>query len=237
MSPRMLCVASLTLLLTAGVIRADYVTQTFSLNQSNHLPDGTHYGSVVVEAYDGIGAGGGGLAAGQVRLTFSADALPIYGPLGKNFGLDSVAFNTDLSLTPGQISAPSGWALVAKDKLGGFGTFAWSATASKAKYQSPTVTVLLSGLGADATLSHFLVPTLNGKGNAPAQGSALFAGRVVGFTASAATNDAKAHWTAVQAAPEPSSLALAALALGATACVRRLRRRRNADAADERAAG
>src|SRR5262245_14671495 len=95
-------VALLLFLTCASQARADYVSYTMALDQSNVMPDGVKYGSVVVEAYDGVGAPGGGLSAGSVRLTFTADVLPVYGKLS-NFGIDKVGFNTDLDLSKGQI--------------------------------------------------------------------------------------------------------------------------------------
>src|SRR5262245_26322914 len=115
------------LLACADRARADYLTQTIAFDQSNALPDGVAYGTYQVEAYDGIGPTGGGLTAGEVRLTFTATALASYGNLG-NFGIQKVGFNTDLNLLAGQIDPPPGWKLTPGAEMSGFGRFTWEAS-------------------------------------------------------------------------------------------------------------
>src|ERR1043165_3638105 len=83
-----------TSLATATFARADYIAQTVVLDQSNTFKGSVPYGSVLVEAYDGVGTGGGGLQAGQGRLTYTANTAP-YTSLGPNFGIKNVGFNTD----------------------------------------------------------------------------------------------------------------------------------------------
>src|SRR6266404_9230967 len=99
---------------------ADYVSQSVSLDQSNALKDGVSYGSVLIEAYDGVGIGGGGLNKGEVRLTYAASIVPDYNSVSKTFGIQGVGFNTDLSLASGQITGPLGWTLGNKKSLSGF---------------------------------------------------------------------------------------------------------------------
>src|SRR5262245_43669861 len=50
---------------------ADYISQTVGLSSTAPNPIS---GSVQIEAYDGKGSAGGGLNAGQVRVTFHANA-------------------------------------------------------------------------------------------------------------------------------------------------------------------
>src|SRR5687768_16263 len=95
--PRLLPVVAVCLLALAAPAQAGYLTQTVKLNLSNDLADGVTYGTVKVEAYDGVGAASGGLSAGQVRLTYTADPAP-YDALTGNFGFHTVGFNTKLSL-------------------------------------------------------------------------------------------------------------------------------------------
>ena len=61
--------------------RAGYATQTFTLNQSNGLADGVNYGSVQVQAYNGVGANPSSLSAGQVVFTVTVNSAA-YGSLG-----------------------------------------------------------------------------------------------------------------------------------------------------------
>src|SRR3954471_18009029 len=106
----------LALLLLAAALgftqpaRGGYLTETVTLDVSNELGSGAAYGTVKVEAYDGVGATGGGLKAGEVRLTFAADPTA-YDSVGPKFGLHTVGFNTDLSLAAAQIVTPAGWKL------------------------------------------------------------------------------------------------------------------------------
>src|SRR4051812_35568928 len=90
-------------------VRAEYVSRTYLLDQSNVLPDGQGFGSVTGEGYAGAGTAAGNLGAGQVRLPFTAYPLPIYGSLDR-FGFRAVGFNTDLALQPEQIHLPDAWA-------------------------------------------------------------------------------------------------------------------------------
>jgi MYXO-CTERM domain-containing protein len=68
-------------------------------------------GTVLIESYDGVGAGGGGLAAGQIRLTFDiGDWRPPYpGAVG---GVQNLFFSTNLSLKASQFTVPVGYSVL-----------------------------------------------------------------------------------------------------------------------------
>jgi hypothetical protein len=172
--------------------RADYVSQSFAMDQSSVLPAGTTYGSVQIEAYDGNGSAGGGLSAGQVRLTIQANPLPVYDSIGCHFGVYGAGFNTDLALDPSQIGLPDHWRLRNGRFMGGFGQFGWEATGHVRDSQSPLV-ITISGLGTDATVNHFLIPSTDSMGGTPMNGSAYFAARVGGFDINNDWVDARTH--------------------------------------------
>jgi hypothetical protein len=245
--------AALALACLAPVGRADYVSRTYLFDQSSVLPGGLTYGSARIEAYDGMGTAGGGLSAGQVRLTVQADALPVYGPLGDHFGVYGAGFNTDLNLDPSQISLPDGWRLRNGRFMGGFGKFAWEASGPIESSQNPLV-LTISGLGTNATLDHFLIPSANSLGGVPINGSVFFAARVGDFDINNDLVDATTHVIGVGYPvpppttgpvtpvdppppnsgsgppgpvqnPEPSALLLCALGAGSLGLGRWLRRR------------
>jgi hypothetical protein len=190
------------LALSASAARADYVSQTVNLDQSNTYPDGVVYGSVKIEAYDS-GTGGGGLLAGQVRLTYTADIVAAYLGTTKTFGIQDVGFNTKLSLKDGQISGPGGWKLSSNATLDGFGKFSWDVSGNAKGGSRPNpVTVLISELGVDATVGNFLVGSTGSGKNPPSEGSVYFAMHVAGFEAQEGS-----HWvggsTIVEEEPPP----------------------------------
>jgi hypothetical protein len=194
-------VALLALVSLTPLARADYLSKTFLLDQSNVLPSGTGYGSIFVEAYDGNGTPGGGLSAGQVRLTVQADTLPAYGPVGSNFGVYALGFNSNLTLQSSQISTPSGWQLRNGRFMGGFGQFAWEASGNVYDTHNPLV-ITISGLGTGATLDNFLIPSTSSTGGVPMNGSVLFAARISGFDINNDLIDAQTQVVGV-GAPSP----------------------------------
>jgi hypothetical protein len=228
-------------------VRADYVSQTYTLDHSNVLPTGTAFGTVKVEAYDGTGAAGGGLSAGQVRFTVTPNVVPAYDSIGNHFGISAFGFNTDLTLKPGQISAPKHWKLHNHVSLGGFGDFGWEAISQGQHNQNPLV-LTISGLGSNASLSHFLFGSTTGPDNAPTHG-ALFAATVSGFNIDNRCHDTRSQVIAVlppvssdapppngppgpggqgsppPASPEPSTWLLGAMGVGGIGMCRWLRRR------------
>ena len=233
---RIVAQALLALLLAGPAAWADYVTQTVTLDQSNKLADGTPYGSVKVEAYDGVGTKGGGLKKGQVRLTFTADPLALYGPIGL-FGFQEIGFNTDLNLKKGQIDGPFAWFESPNEKLDGFGEFDWRLNTL---IPQSSVSVLISGLGKKATVDHFLFGSTYDAGTPP-QGSVFFAGRIMNLSLGRTGLDLDLHRVGggglppdpggqneLPQTPEPSTLALSGLALSALGLVRALRRARRA---------
>lgn len=224
---RMVCLAILACagLLSAAVnpAAADYVSQTYILDQSNQLADGTQYGTVVIEAYDGVGAAGGGLASGQVRITYNADIVPAYGAVKKTFGIDQVGFNSKLIIFDSQIDVPGGWKDSLVAVMDGFGIYVWEGEKTGKGKNLTSVEVLISGLGKKALVENFLLTPLL---QDPPQGSHYFSAHVADFTASAETNNKTNHYIggstfaappgepAPGETPEPSTLALALLGLG-----------------------
>ena len=152
------CLAVLGACLVAAPAPAGYLTSSYAFTQSNVLADGVNYGTVTIEAYDGIGAAGGGLAAGQVRLTVNVTAAP-YATVGPNFGVQSFGFGFQkLRIASGDIdSAPTGWRFdVTPPDAGGFGPFGkFDAAADGAgnDRRAPLV-IVISNQGADATTSN-----------------------------------------------------------------------------------
>jgi hypothetical protein len=237
------------LALLAPSARADYVTRSYVLDQSGQLPDGLGYGNVTIEAYDGVGDPANDLAAGQVRLTFEAEVIPLYGPVKDRFGFRAAGFNTDLALVESQIALPAGWKLRTDRNMGGFGKFAWQAHGKPR--QNPLV-ITIDGLGAAATLEHFLIPSMTAGGDYPVQGPVYFAARIGGFDLNDDVHDATSHvagagypmpppgtdpeWPDPDGSngspteppvpnPEPSTLLLCALGAGCVGITRRLIRR------------
>jgi PEP-CTERM motif len=201
-------------------VTADPITQTFNLDQSNVLADGVLYGTVKVDAFKSLG---------EVTLTYTADPSP-YSSVGKNFGFHTVGFNTDLALKSAQITAPAGWKLDPNANLSMFGVFSWKVTTSNK--ESPSVIVTIDGLGANATLDHFTLPSVGGE-------SVIFAGHVIDFALK--RSDTTSQWVggsldppppgaqgSPPQAPEPSTLALAAAGLCGCALLRFTRRLRQA---------
>jgi hypothetical protein len=208
---------------------ADYISQTEALTSTT----AGFGGDVQIEAYDGVGAAGGGLSAGQVRLTFE-QTKGASGKAGKGAasGLQAVAFNTDLTLSSGQISLPASWSLSKDTAFSSLGTFSYvGSTASK--LQNP-VTVLISGLGTNATANHFLTaypgsvtaPSLPTADLFAAQWSPPGGGTAQTLFTAGPTETPPPTGLGGAPTPEPTSLALASCALGALLATR-LRRRRN----------
>lgn len=155
---------------TQTAVLADYISQTVGLSSTAKNPIS---GSVQIEAYDGKGAAGGGLNAGQVRLTFHANA-PI-GNVGDFSGFEGVGFNTDLSLNPSQISGPMKWE-ASTNPYFGIVRFPWVVRATALDSFTGSwlgvpdlvyngklplhndLSVLISGLGSNATPAHFQFP-------------------------------------------------------------------------------
>lgn len=216
-------------LLLAPAARADYAAQHVVLDQSNRFDDGTVYGNVLLEAWNGSGKGGGDLSPGQVRLTFTAEVLPVYGKIG-NFGIGAVGFMTDLDLSRKQIVEPKGWILLENAPLDGFGRFSWAAVRLLSPRLEPVV-LTIDGLGEEAVLDHFLIGSKLKDGSEPPQGSTAFAARVAGFSGNDTDECIHAHWIGapfpIPQFPEPGTLALALCGLGGLGAARWWGRRRS----------
>jgi hypothetical protein len=110
-------------------------------------------GSVSIAAYPNSDFyGGNALQFGQARITFdggwiSSGAQPE--------SLDTVAFNTDLKLSPSQISVPQGWTLAPNGVVPGFGRFSWVAQTQNPHLNDIIVPITIGGLGNNAAASHF----------------------------------------------------------------------------------
>jgi hypothetical protein len=241
-------IAALALLLfVQTAVFADYLTQIFNLvdpgeqSQNVAFPGGRAPGTVQIEAYDGNGANGGGLNPGEVRLIFDTKNTG-FAPLSVNtannlIGVQAVAFNTDLSLSPSQIHVPTGWmvaqnftnysASTDRETPSSFflGQFSWGAgTVSSIQ---GAMSILITGLGANATLNHFVFDStlMQNPPPGPIFESAAFAANAVGLSFGADGANVSSGWLATNAngasadgegpwqTPEPTTLALASVGL------------------------
>jgi hypothetical protein len=189
----------------------------FNLDQSNTLADGVVYGTVKLEAFKNIG---------EIKLTWTADSGP-YSSVGKNFGFHTVGFNTDLSLKSSQFTLPTGWKADPNANLSAFGVFSWKVTTSN--NEAPSVVVRIDGLGNNATLDHFTLPSHGGE-------SVFFTGHIIDFSLKG--SDTTSHWVGGSSdpppprgqgsppqAPEPSTIALGVTGLFGLALLHRMRRK------------
>lgn len=211
------------LLVVTHAASAEYVSARVyvPLNRTNSPYDASPFGTVLFEIAHGDGSMNG-LYGEQARITFSADQIPSYGdPVGR-FGFDSVAFNTNLELTPGQISLPANWTLTPSAATP-FGRFSWKASTTSAGDRSQSISLLISGLGDQAWVENFMrnswvPPPL---ADEPPGDTAVFAGHIAGFAGTVLPHNSitgpNNSWLAVgnefRVTPEPSSLVLGVVAI------------------------
>jgi hypothetical protein len=94
---------------------------------------------------------------GQARILFSGQwqhstqVIPA--------GFDTVAFNTDLTLSPNQITVPQGWTLTPNSVIPGLGRFSWALHTSNPKLITDWVGITIDGLGSNPAPSHFWLPS------------------------------------------------------------------------------
>lgn len=216
--------------------RADFIENGYWMTMSDRLPSGTPYGAFSYAADNGKPGYHvpSVVAPGQILLSY----LPMpqvwkfdFHPVPGIWGVDAVAFNTDLSLSPAQIQLPTGWTPSHNDSMNGFGTFTWVARATDPKYRNGDnwLNLVISGLGDKADLRHFTFNSqVDPRGPTP-QTPAFYAAHVSGGTATAADGFITEQTIAgtIVGAPEPSTLAICGLgmaAIGAAHALRRYRR-------------
>jgi hypothetical protein len=202
---------------------ANYQSQTVTMNLANQPSDPTagNYGSVRVEAWNGVGTGGGGLTAGEVRIS-----VTITNANGNPTALlDSFSFNSTVSpqfplsdVKSVTTSNGSTWSVSPGGNEGPSHNFSFTASGNNdiPFTGSTNLTILIdlsqSGQTSQATLANFI--TL-GDTNGP--DPAIFAAHIKGLTFSS-------YFIRAAAVPEPSSLLLA---VGGCCCgLVYLRRRR-----------
>lgn len=100
---------------------------------------GPPFGTVDITADSGAGT-----------VTFIVTALG--DPSNK---LSLFAFNTDLSLTPSNFTLPSLWGTATNQSEDGYGKFDWEVGNSAAAARVHQATIVISGLGVNATEAHF----------------------------------------------------------------------------------
>lgn len=198
---------------SAAPALAGYQSASFVFNMSNEIGAG-NYGTVFAEAYTGaVGTTDHGLNPGQVRFTVTAPFLSIYGSPADagNYGMDKFSFNTNLSILASQVVTKTtggtnlGWSVQFSKNISEFGVFSILDKGAGNSRGNPII-VTISGLGSNATLDHFVLPST---GN---NGGTFFAAHVGGFAGNANNEEFGSHYIAVTEithAPEPSGIALA----------------------------
>ncbi len=201
----MMGVAALVLALAGSNAFADYQTATFVMDQSNAMQNGVIYGTVQIETYDGTGTGGGGLQAGQARLSVTINDVAAYGNLS-NFGMDKFGFNSTAAISSNQITGPSGWSFSTNQQMSGFGNFLDFEQGS-GNSRVTNGTFLISGLGTDANLNNFEVTSTGST-----LGPAYFSAHVAGFDNQPTSHFIGGNTPLAPPVPEPASMVLLSFA-------------------------
>jgi hypothetical protein len=132
---RFLALALVALMLARPPVRGDYF-----------VSDG-YRGKVSVHTYPNT------TQPGQARIEFDG------GWHGSSHVIsefqDTVAFNTDLHLSPSQITAPKGWTLTPDAVVPGFGRFSWVLHTSDPHLSDLWPSVTIDGLGSNPAALHF----------------------------------------------------------------------------------
>lgn len=235
MNSRWLCTALLSLValpVVVTAVRADFIEYGFWMTMSDRLPPNAAYGAFGVMTDNGKPGYHvpSAVMPGQVILSFvpldrqlAFDFQPVKG----NWGIDAVAFNTNLNLSPAQIALPPGWALSQDRTMNGFGTFSWVARVTDPKYRVGNdnwINVVISGLGDQADLGRFTFASQVDPRSPTPQFPAFFAAHVSGGTPAAANGFITEQTIAgiIVGAPEPSALALCGVGLAVVCAGRAL---------------
>jgi hypothetical protein len=141
---------------------ADYVSATAIMDHGDLVT-----ATAKVETYDGIGPPGGGLSAGQARVTVTGTLMgagqPYPGIPGTILAYSgvSITFLTDFNLQPSQLHLPPNWT-VGVSSIGPY--YNYPAAYQVQMYNgvdtmtTPTsVSLLITGLGANITQDQFLL--------------------------------------------------------------------------------
>jgi hypothetical protein len=224
--PFLKAVAALAALLAAAGAQRAAAGMVYDFTNSNELGSG-NYGTVEVTADP---------TAGTVSFKVTAATAP-YATLGTNFGVDKFFFNTDLGkISSSNIAVYNGsgtalnWNVSYNKTASGFGVFDIEGDASKNNDRQNPILLVVSNLGSNATLDHFLFLSDNPGHGSPSLGNAYFAAHVADFTVSG--GKVTSHFVGVQSttppAPVPSPpgivLALSGLLAAGLAGLRRFRR-------------
>jgi hypothetical protein len=216
----------------------------------------TRYGRVIVTTYPtdpaapGIRAGlfpeefhFGRPKFGQAQIVFDGGWLGVSGAYPT--ALDTIAFNTDLPLSPNQIIAPKGWSVTPNAVVPGLGRFSWQLHTSNPGESLVPIAVTIDGLGSNPAASHFWLPSTGMTPSGPPPAFAFHYNVInelgpdlghgwyfVGVPQSPETGwysvDTRLPFASVTSTPEPSTLILCSLAIGGLVGRRglaRLRRR------------
>ncbi|HVK17962.1 MAG TPA: hypothetical protein VM533_13520 [Fimbriiglobus sp.] len=232
--------AVIGLLIADGTAHGGYEVRTFDITYSNTYADGVNYGTVQVESYDGVGASGGGLEAGRVKFTVTANRLPIYGDTsGQNFGWGSFAFNTllniDLQMGVNLVNLDP-TATLHKNKsveptldenrnYSQYGWFDWVLSWTPSTQQDYFSFEIDTGNDSLAHVANFVQLSRTSKdlNSAAAGDGMLYAGHIMGYGASPGSHKVGAN--APPAVPAPPTVILAGIGMLGFGGWARLRRK------------
>ena len=192
--------AMIGLLLADGVTHAGYEIRTFDVTYSNTYADGglTERSRSNLTTGSIMGPGPGGLQAGRVKFTVSADNLAIYGDTsGQNYGWGSFAFNTllntDLEIGRNLVELDPDATLYKNMKVGldetanysEYGWFDWVLTWNPSTKQDTFSFQIDTGDDLLARVDNFVQLSRSSKdlNGAAATDGMLYAGHIMGYGA------------------------------------------------------
>ena len=170
----------LTPLVHTGIARGDMSKREFVLDQSNTLPDGVNYATLIIE---------GNTLTSRVTFTVNALRAPYDSVNPSNFGLQEFSFNYDTTKVGNfDIIHPSNrWGFDTGANMDGFGCFQVRERTPDPppggldRRESLVFTLELDE-ASQAVADYFVVAALKENGGIPDEGSFFFSARVAGFT-------------------------------------------------------